>query len=237
MFQNISMKQTIFRAFIAVMENKVTTSQAATRLSDGRELLKLVSVTEVTKAAHINRRTFYTYFHDVYDLFDQLEDKYTKELNQFSQGWENQDDPMEAIIQSVGQAVDYMSHNSRGIKLVSTVDTMLFTRMIQEDVKQAISFVGGLFNRGRLGNDPTRDRQWDLNYTIISLSSGFAWVCYDWLQHPDEFPKEKLKELISSTFMGAYKLIQSDELLNSAQLQEIFQKQSAEIKCDQSAAQ
>ena len=109
--------------------------------------------------------------------------------------------------------------------------------MIQEDVKQAISFVGGLFNRGRLGNDPTRDRQWDLNYTIIFLSSGFAWVCYDWLQHPDEFPKEKLKELISSTFMGAYKLIQSDELLNSAQLQEIFQKQSAEIKCDQSAAQ
>lgn len=60
MFQNITMKQSIYHAFIQVMEQNMTTAHASGRLSDGREFLKLVSVTQVTKAAHINRRTFYT---------------------------------------------------------------------------------------------------------------------------------------------------------------------------------
>lgn len=232
MFQNISMKQTIFRAFITVMEGKVPEAKAATRLSNGREMIWSVSVTEITRQAHINRRTFYTYFHDVYDLFDQLEDKYADDLDQLIQGWEDQSDPMRAISESVGKVVDYMSQNSRGMKLVSTIDTTIFTMMIQNNVKRAITIFNDLFDQGRLGPKVTPDRKWEFDYTVIFLTSGFAWVCYDWLKHPDEFPKEKLKQLISSTFMGAYKLVQSDELLNPSQLQEVFQKQRAAVKCD-----
>lgn len=239
MFQNITMKQSIYHAFIQVMEQNVTTDQAASRLSDGREFLKLVSVTQVTKAAHINRRTFYTYFHDIYDLFDQLEDEYVSGLNQFFYGWEDQDDTMRAVIQAIGDAVDYMSENRRGIKLVATIDTLVFTNLIQEAISNAINVTGGLFNRGKLGADPTKDREWNLNYTTIFLTSGFAWVCYHWMLHPDDFPKDKLKEELGSTFMGAYKLIQSDQLLTSEQMQAYFREHStvqakvdAELHCD-----
>lgn len=239
MFQNITMKQSIYHAFIQVMEQNVTTDQAASRLSDGREFLKLVSVTQVTKAAHINRRTFYTYFHDIYDLFDQLEDEYVSGLNQFFYGWEDQDDTMRAVIQAIGDAVDYMSENRRGIKLVATIDTLVFTNLIQEAITNAINVTGGLFNRGKLGADPTKDREWNLNYTTIFLTSGFAWVCYHWMLHPDDFPKDKLKEELGSTFMGAYKLIQSDQLLTSEQMQAYFREHStvqakvdAELHCD-----
>lgn len=230
------MKQSIYHAFIQVMEQNVTTEQAASRLSDGREFLKLVSVTQVTKAAHINRRTFYTYFHD---LFDQLEDEYVSGLNQFFYGWEDQDDTMRAVIQAIGDAVDYMSENRRGIKLVATIDTLVFTNLIQEAITNAINVTGGLFNRGKLGADPTKDREWNLNYTTIFLTSGFAWVCYHWMLHPDDFPKDKLKEELGSTFMGAYKLIQSDQLLTSEQMQAYFREHStvqakvdAELHCD-----
>lgn len=239
MFQNITMKQSIYHAFIQVMEQNMTTAHASGRLSDGREFLKLVSVTQVTKAAHINRRTFYTYFHDIYDLFDHLEDYYVSGLSQSFHGWEDQDDSMKAIIQSIGDAVDYMSENRRGIKLVSTIDTLVFPNLIQKEITDAINVTGGLFNRGKLGADPTKDREWNLNYTIIFLTSGFAWVCYHWMLHPDDFPKDKLKEEFASTFMGAYKLIQSDQLLTSDQMQAYFREHStvhakvdAESHCD-----
>lgn len=232
MFQNISMKQTIFRAFVTVMEGKIPEAKAVTRLSDGREMIRSVSVTEVTRQAHINRRTFYTYFHDVYDLFDQLEDKYASDLNQFIQGWEDQSDPLKAISESINEIVDYMEQNSRGMKLVSTIDTGIFTVMIQNNVKRAITIFDNLFENGRLGSKLTQDRKWEFDYTVIFLSSGFSWVCYDWLKHPDEFPKEKLKQLISSTFIGAYQLVRSDEILNPEQLQKIFHEQQAAVKCD-----
>ncbi|KRK87636.1 TetR/AcrR family transcriptional regulator [Lentilactobacillus sunkii] len=228
MFQNITMKQSIYHAFIEVMETKIDTKQPEIRISNGREMLKLVNVTEITKAAHINRRTFYTYFHDIYDLFDQLEDNYVSGMNQYFQGWEDAPDPMESIVHSVGEVIDYMSENRRGIKLVSTIDTVVFPSMIQVNVKKAISATGALFNQSSLGKDATQDQEWDLNYTIIFLASGFGWASYEWLLNPDVFPKEKLKELISSTFVGAYKLMQSDELINSEHLQAIFNRQQVE---------
>ncbi len=42
--------------------------------------LKKISVVELCKAAEINKSTFYSHYHDIYDLSDQLENHVVKEI-------------------------------------------------------------------------------------------------------------------------------------------------------------
>lgn len=60
--------------------------------------LPTVTVTDICRIADINRGTFYKYYHDVNDLFHQIEKAFTDNLHQLFQETESQNFDMERFL-------------------------------------------------------------------------------------------------------------------------------------------
>lgn len=81
---------------IRIQKSKRSIINAFIELRSHRELNK-ISVVELCKSAEINKSTFYSYYHDIYDLSDQLENNVVKDIVASINHPENIFDDLEAF--------------------------------------------------------------------------------------------------------------------------------------------
>lgn len=81
---------------IRIQKSKRSIVNAFIKLRAHKELKK-ISVIELCKAAEINKSTFYSHYHDIYDLSDQLENNLVKDIAASISHPENLFDDLEAF--------------------------------------------------------------------------------------------------------------------------------------------
>lgn len=203
----LSMKDSLFDAFISLADQQMEKCEINRKtifpVINGEKVLDKITVTKITKVAHCNRRTFYTYFHDVYDLFDQLESMYLENLEKYVDEWNKRAITKPLIVDLVRNVIDYIAKHAEGVKVVGTIDNVIFNQLLQKAIMEIIVKDSPVF----------KDQdQADRKYTITFLASGFAWVCYRWLLNPDEISTDKLKELVAVYFVNVYDILENGML-------------------------
>lgn len=113
-----------------VKKTKKALETALADLMQHKEL-RNITIQELADKADIHRATFYSHYHDVYDLYEKLEQNVILELNKIITN-----DPMHSYIQTYYAIIDYLYENQ-------TLSRMLFsdnsgTTQFQKDIYSLI---------------------------------------------------------------------------------------------------
>lgn len=144
-----------------------------------------ITVQELVDKADIHRATFYSHYHDIYDLYEQIE---SDMICEFSSIMRN--DPTHSYEKLFETLIDYICNNSMLCKMLlnkkgnrsfqSHVFSLLEEKYIQIYIfeeKQAVI---------------TEDIRYLINYHI----QGCIAILSHWLENGLTYPKEKMKQLM-----------------------------------------
>ena len=164
------LKSVHFRAFAELMLEK--------RIQD-------ITVQELVDKADIHRATFYSHYHDIYDLYEQIE---SDMISEFSSIMKN--DPTHSYENLFETLIDYIYNNSMLCKMLlskkgnrsfqSHVFSLLLKKYIQIYIfeeKQAVI---------------TEEIKYLINYHIQDCIA----ILSHWLENGLSYPKEKMKQLM-----------------------------------------
>ncbi len=195
-----TMKTVICNAFVSLMLDEISKSPHQDKYTAGYKALDKITVTAITRAAHCNRRTFYTYFHDIYDLFDQISTKYVsgfEALLKHDMRTKGSYITSSAVYETVNRFIDYLDENQQGILVVSIINEQVFIDMIQKVVKRILfSRLDAFKQLDRYRDEDPEMIKVDLVYTNIFISSGISQICHHWLMGRDKVSLNKLKQLV-----------------------------------------
>lgn len=116
--------------------------------------INMTAIDDVVKCAGVAKGTFYLYFHDKYDLMDQIILHKSAEIikSVISQMRElevkNETDAIENVLFFVDAIIDYMKDNREILTIINQKISLLYTMImddesdsVQEDIKYLISVI------------------------------------------------------------------------------------------------
>lgn len=179
--------------------------------------LNKITVTQVTKCANLNRRTFYSHFIDIYDMFDKLKGVLAQVLEVGTEGFVTPAGITKP--DRILKSIDYISCFGNYILAVSILDTNFFPKQISELVQQKLlDFVKNRPDKKEVVNDRKTD------YHITFISYGLGWEAFTWMTEKDRIPAADLANIIyfqlSSVTMGMVEPERLEKLVDSVNLYE-----------------
>ncbi len=144
-----------------------------------------ITVREITDRAGYNRATFYLYYHDVYDLFEQIEQGVLEGI----------DELVSERLMS-GDTLDFSQHMGVIVGLAQRFSGML-PRLLEADpsFEQRLKrIIAPLPDRFLIPEEGLTEREQELLREFYL--SGMLAVIGSWLSDPDGIPIERLIELI-----------------------------------------
>lgn len=99
--------------------------------------LKDISVSEIAAQADINRGTFYLHYHDVYDVFEQLEQRLFEEFSTFIEKYKEY--PIGSRISVLLDLFQYIEANATIFAtILRTKEATILTRIIESSRPQSV---------------------------------------------------------------------------------------------------
>lgn len=96
--------------------------------------IQAITIRELTETADVHRSTFYTHYKDIYDLYDQLESNFFRDLNEILSY-----DPAHSYEELYTRLIDYVYANTFYIAyLSSTMVIFRFRRKLNKLLKKTI---------------------------------------------------------------------------------------------------
>ena len=154
------------------------------------EPLNKITVTEVTKLANLNRRTFYTHLLDIYDLFDKMKALLGEVLEESTASFLTPEGIAKPAV--IEKTIKYMSTYTPYILAVSVLDQDFFPKRICELVQDKLTTYVQTRPEKK---DVLKDHATD--YHIMFISYGLGRECFYWLQDPERI---SMKSLATSIF-------------------------------------
>ncbi len=153
-----------------------------------RKSLNTITITELAREADINRKTFYTYYSDVFAVLDEIENELVDHFSEMLRTLdlsEMERDPSR-IFQSIAELV------SVDLDYYGTI------LMLDPEVSLSLKFVDALKQRvkevltGHVSTDPQL-----LGYIIEYAVNGVAGVYHKWFADGRKIPLEDLSRSVS----------------------------------------
>ena len=96
--------------------------------------IQAITIRELTETADVHRSTFYTHYKDIYDLYDQLESNFFRDLNEILSY-----DPAHSYEELYTRLIDYVYANTFLYRLLSsTMVIFRFRRKLNKLLKKTI---------------------------------------------------------------------------------------------------
>jgi len=149
-----------------------------------RKSIDSITVTDICREADINRGTFYKYYRDVRDLFDQIEQKFTEDLRPLFHDTENQD--LEKVVR---QSLTIISENQDLVRFVQKGDTT--SRL----VKNILSFIKP-YSIETIQKSQKEISQNELEYLLEYTLGGITNMIVKWIDEDMAMPIDKLQSMI-----------------------------------------
>lgn len=149
-----------------------------------------ISVTGITAKAGMNRRTFYTHFEDMYDLYRQFKKWMIADLAaqleySISQG-------VRAGRQMIEDSLDYLVARRSYALAIAQLDPSFFPNEVANFVGKALMV--------SLDSMKTEDQKGisdsEVKYQAYFLSDASCWIGYRWLKAGMDAPKAELVDVI-----------------------------------------
>lgn len=156
----------------------------------------LITVSDITRQAKINRGTFYLHYKDKYDLIDQIkleEIKHIKGILLKDENPSNLEDPLEIIpYESILEALIYVKKNINLIRsLASEVGDSNFIEMIKNLLNEL------LYERLELSKSLSLDiKDIPLEYVNEIIFSSTIGIILIWIKKGGEEQPEELAQII-----------------------------------------
>lgn len=150
--------------------------------------IEKITVREITDRAGYNRATFYLYYRDVYDLFDQLEEEILTQVRRLVQ---------DRLLRD--EMLDFSEHMGLVVGLAQRFDGFM-PRLMSGDPTfsdRMKAIIAPLLDRFILPDDVSDPRE----QTILRefYLSGILGAINTWITEPDRIPIERLIELVVRT--------------------------------------
>lgn len=149
-----------------------------------RKSIDAITVTDICKEADINRGTFYKYYKDVRDLFNQIEMKFTEELRPLFDQSDNPD--LENIVQ---RSLTIICENQDLVRFVQKGDTT--SRL----VKNILSFIKP-YSIEIIQKSQKEISQEKVEYLLEYTLGGITGMIVKWINEDMAMPIDELQDLI-----------------------------------------
>ncbi|AKP03926.1 TetR/AcrR family transcriptional regulator [Companilactobacillus pabuli] len=143
------------------------------------ENLNRISVTELCKRAELSRATFYTYYIDIFDLFEKIENSVYEKLEQFLKEHDSNASRLEKIVEYVGE------HNRLFSVLLNVDGSSNFKRSIMK------------LTRSFAGSDDKSERSNIHDYIEDYAVDGSISVLLHWLQNGKKESPQTISNLLT----------------------------------------
>ncbi len=147
--------------------------------------LQNITVQELSDIADVHRATFYAHYHDIYDLYEQIEKDMFSELNSIIDN-----DPTHTYEKLFENLINYIYDNSILCQMLfskngsRSFQTNIFS-LLEEKYKQIYKFEEQRTNVSE-----------EIDFLISYHIYGCIAVVSRWLEHNLSYPKDKMKQLI-----------------------------------------
>lgn len=151
--------------------------------------LNKITVTKVTKIAGLSRRTFYTHFLDIYDLYEKLKQHLAQVLAIGTAGFVTKN----GITKPAGilKAIHDIDQYEPYIFAVSNLDTEFFPQQITDLVQQKLlDYVAHRPDKKSVVSEH------ETYYHILFISYGLGQECYYWMADRQRIPAQDLAKNI-----------------------------------------
>lgn len=164
--RTIRTKRVIHNAFIALLKEKP---------------LNKITVSELSEKADLGRGTFYLHYKDVYDLYEQIEDKLYTELGKIVDASyvENKDMDIKVLSQTI---LEYVSSNKEAFKLFALSES--YSKHLH---KLRVLFCDKIFQYDKEESISLQER-----IDIVFLVSGITGIIEEWLAGDIDISQEQL---------------------------------------------
>ena len=177
---------------------------ALAQLLQNKEL-KDITVQEVAQKADISRTTFYNYFYDVYDIYEQLEKEVLAELGLLTLNFH--DDPSEDF---GGELFDYIMQNPEIFK-------MIFSPYNTGELRAKIAnMIEGVFRLIQTEKNALEITDKELDYFSAFWSSGCIAVIEKWVQKDFSPSKDYIRKSLTEIETRMEKFIASQVSADNA---------------------
>ena len=177
---------------------------ALAQLLQNKEL-KDITVQEVAQKADISRTTFYNYFYDVYDIYEQLEKEVLAELGLLTLNFH--DDPSEDF---GGELFDYIMQNPEIFK-------MIFSPYNTVELRAKIAnMIEGVFRLIQTEKNAVKIDDNQLDYFIAFWASGCIAVIEQWVRKDFSPSKDYIRKSLTEIETRMEKFIASQVSADNA---------------------
>lgn len=163
--------------------------------------IKNITVTELCAAADINRGTFYNYYDDVFDLFEQIEKEFLAEVENSVSGSELAQKFAGEESANIDKEIffEYISNILTVIVKNRDLCSILFgPNGDKEFLRNTIYIAHDFYVEKwlRITNDKKITRR-DLDYVYTYLANGSVGIIQDWIYNGMRLPIKDIAEIIS----------------------------------------
>ena len=154
-----------------------------------------ITVKMIAETAHVSRRTFYTYFHDVYTLMDSLKEKYAEGFEEISDRQLKHVNHPELIVKIIDNIVDYVNDNRDGIDVVVKYDADFFFDIASDITQRMLSNESQYYWQN--ADHVISEKDDVIIYSSRVIAYGIGNLMLDWLKLPNYISIDKIKRIIS----------------------------------------
>lgn len=146
--------------------------------------LHTISVRELTDHADISRGTFYTHYQDIFDLYDQMENDFLKDLGEIVV-----EDPADEYFRLYEKVIDYVYDNANVCR------TFMGTSRYKEKMSSFMEERYSAIVRYEMKTDAIKE-EW--KYLIRYHNEGFVAALALWMESGFSLPKETLLHMLTA---------------------------------------
>ncbi|RWZ54461.1 TetR/AcrR family transcriptional regulator [Halobacillus fulvus] len=146
-----------------------------------------ITVKEICQLADINRSTFYTHYHDHYDLLDKIEEEITEDMNQYLHSYRY--DLEEESIQMTEKILEYVVEHK-----------LMFEALLNKEAapsfeKRMMALTRGFMMNNWMSGSALNERESE--YLSSFVISGAIYVIKDWIEAGMEASPREMAVMIN----------------------------------------
>lgn len=152
--------------------------------------LKSITVTDICKAADINRGTFYRYYQDIPDLFSQIESAFFDDIrtmlmdkDPFHLDLNGMKEILKEVLRTIEENHDFVKVMQKSSGESQGVREILL--LCQNGIIESLS------------HSPRQISETEVSYAVEYALGGFVYLITKWINHDMDMPVEEINQLMS----------------------------------------